>query len=141
MSNLTEKRKLGNLGEEIACRFLRSKGHEIIEQNYLKKFGEIDIVAKKHGIIHFIEVKSVSCENLDYVSPTSNNLIYNKTDNYRPEDNLHPWKLRRLFNTIQVYLSEKRVSSETQWQFDIITVYIDKIGLISKVYMLENVIL
>ncbi len=133
MGTITEKRKLGNLGEDIACKYLTSKGYSVMERNYLKPYGEIDIIAKGQGIIHFIEVKSVSCENFDNVS--------GETDNYRPEDNLHPWKLRRLSNTIQTYLAERGVSSETDWQFDVITVYINKKDLISKVSMLENIIL
>jgi Holliday junction resolvase-like predicted endonuclease len=62
-------------------------------------------------------------------------------DNFRPEDNLHTWKLQRLGRTIQIYLSEKSVSDETEWQFDVITVYIDKKRLISKIEIIENVIL
>ena len=89
-------------------------------------------LAKNGPKTHFIEVKSVSCENVTDIS---------EKGNYRPEDNLHPWKLQRLSRTIQTYLLEQSVSGETDWQFDVITVYIDKIRLISKVSMLENVIL
>ena len=136
MKKLTEKRKIGNLGEDLACRFLMKQGFDIIERNYLKKCGEIDIIAKNKGKIHFIEVKSVSHETTLSVSVETNG-----NGGFRPEDNVHPWKLQRLARTIQVYLQEKNVSSETDWQFDVITVYIDKKRLISKVNMLENVIL
>ena len=136
MGNLTTKRKTGNLGEDLACRFLMKHGYEIIERNYLKKCGEIDIIAKIKGKLHFIEVKSVSCETIPGVSDETH-----EKGNYRPEDNLHPWKLQRLVKTIQIYLAEKGVSDETDWIFDVITVYIDKNRLISKVSMLENIIL
>jgi len=136
MTNITEKRKTGNLGEDLACRFLTKKGFEIVDRNYLKKCGEIDIIAKNNGKLHFIEVKSVSCETIPNVSgETFDN------DGFRPEDNVHPWKLQRLSKTIQIYLEEKSVSDETDWQFDVITVYIDKKRLISKVFILENVVL
>ncbi|MFH1454805.1 MAG: YraN family protein [bacterium] len=136
MKGLTKKRKTGNLGEDLACRFLMKHGFDIVDRNYLKKCGEIDIIAKKGSELHFIEVKSVSCETISSVSDeTSNN------NGFRPEDNVHPWKLQRLAKTIQIYLTEKNVSDETNWQFDVITVYIDKKRLISKVSMLENVIL
>ena len=46
MKNITEKRKTGNLGEDLACRFLMKHGFNIIERNYLKKCGEIDIIAQ-----------------------------------------------------------------------------------------------
>jgi len=136
MKKLTEKRKTGNLGEDLACRFLMKRGFDVIERNYLKKCGEIDIIAKNMGKIHFIEVKSVSHETPLGVSGETNDI-----DGFRPEDNVHPWKLQRLTRTIQVYLQEKNVSSETDWQFDLITVYIDKKHLISKVNILENVVL
>lgn len=38
--------KIGNLGENIACNFLEKKGFKIIERNYRKKWGEIDIIAQ-----------------------------------------------------------------------------------------------
>ena len=132
--NRTDKRILGDLGEDIACKFLIKKDFDIIEKNYWKKWGEIDIIAKKANKLHFIEVKSVSCEIIDSVS-------HETIDKYRPEDNIHSWKLQRISRAIQTYLTEKNVLCETDWQFDVITVYIDKKRLISKVFMLENVIL
>ena len=137
--NKTEKRALGDLGEDIACKFLIKKGFDIIERNYWKKWGEIDIIAKKSNIIHFIEVKSVSREILPDISLVGQ--TRETTDIYRPEDNLHPWKLKRLSRVIQIYLAGKTISRETDWQFDIITVYINKKDRISRVFMLENVIL
>ncbi|MFA5934767.1 MAG: YraN family protein [Candidatus Paceibacterota bacterium] len=144
MANNKEK---GNLGESIACKYLTKKGFEIIERNYWQKCGEIDIIAKNKGLIHFIEVKSVSCaypsnyqDNLNR-EIKSNDVSSETNDFYRPEDNLHAWKLERLTKTIQVYLAEKGVSDETDWKFDVITVYFDEKRLVSKVFMLENVIL
>jgi len=49
---------LGFLGENIAARHLEQKGYEIITKNYRKPWGEIDIIAKKHDIITFVEVKA-----------------------------------------------------------------------------------
>ena len=136
MGNKDGNKKTGNLGEDLACRFLIKKGFDIVDRNYLKKCGEIDIVAKYKDVIHFIEVKSISCETIPNVS---SEMVGN--DTHRPEDNVHPWKLQRLTKTIQIYLIEKNVSGETEWQFDVITVYIDKKRLISKVNMLENIII
>jgi putative endonuclease len=145
MKNITEKRKTGNLGEDLACRFLMKHGYTIVERNYLKKCGEIDIIAKKKDILYFIEVKAVSADylsdkyNLPNISSVSDET---SIDGYfRPEDNVHPWKLQRLARTIQIYLLERNVSPETSWQFDVITVYIDKKRLVSKVSILENIVL
>ena len=131
MPQKTQKQVTGTLGEDLACRFLMKHGFEIVERNYWQKCGEIDIIAKNKDILHFIEVKSVSCENINNVSDNG----------YRPEDNLHSWKLERLKKTIQVYLNNKSVSSETVWKFDVITVYIDTNNKVSRVNFLENIIL
>ncbi|MEK7148263.1 MAG: YraN family protein, partial [Patescibacteria group bacterium] len=95
LDNRTEKRKLGDIGENIACDFLKARGFEIVERNYLRKWGEIDIVTKKKGIIHFVEVKSVSYATFPINVPHVTN------GGFRPEDNMHPWKLKRLARTIQ----------------------------------------
>ena len=44
----TQKQKVGNLGENLACRFLAERGFKIVERNYRKKWGELDIVAEKN---------------------------------------------------------------------------------------------
>ncbi len=51
------KRESGALGEDIAVEFLQKKGYRIIERNFLTPIGEIDIIAKKDGILCFVEVK------------------------------------------------------------------------------------
>ena len=135
--NRTEKRKIGDIGENIACKFLMKRGFEIIEKNYNKKWGEIDIIAKKGQKLHFVEVKSVTRDSLKHVSP--------ETDSYRPEDNLHPWKLKRLSRVIQTYLlgykGNRSVSYETDWQFDVVVVYLDIKNLQAKVNYMEDIII
>ena len=126
----TEKRRLGDIGENIGCDFLKKRGFEILERNYLKKWGEIDIVAKKDGIIRFIEVKSVSCVTLEIS-------VAQKT--YRPEDNMHPWKLKRLARIMQTYLLDKKLDCD--WQLDLVTVMIDKHNRKARVELLENIVI
>jgi putative endonuclease len=121
--NRTEKRKMGDMGENIACDFLVKKGFEVIEKNYLRKWGELDIIAKKGSVVHFVEVKTVT----------------HGTFGYRPEDNLHPWKLKRLSRAIQTYLLEKNI--ESNWQFDVITVKMDMKARKARVELIEDVIL
>lgn len=132
MGSKTDKQKVGEIGENIACRFLVKHNFDIIERNYWKKWGEIDIIAKKDSILRFIEVKTVSCENL-------NNVSY-ETNAHRPEDNIHPWKLKRLSRTIQTYLLEKK-NNDIEWQFDAIAIYLDIISKKAKVNFLEDIII
>lgn len=124
--NRTEKRKLGDIGENISCDYLKRHGFEILDRNYLRKWGEIDIIAIKSKVIHFVEVKSA---NVTYV-----------TSSYRSEENVHPQKLKRLARAIQTYILEKRLD-DREFQLDIITVKIDQTNRKARIEMLENVII
>jgi len=50
--------RLGRRGEDIACRLLESKGHEILARNYRKGRWELDIVARDGLNLVFVEVKT-----------------------------------------------------------------------------------
>jgi putative endonuclease len=125
---LTEKRKTGNLGEDIGCMYLEKLGFTIKDRNYLRKYGELDIVAEKASVTHFIEVKTVTRET-----------VIRETDSYRPEDNIHPWKLKRLARTIQAYILDRKVAGE--WQFDVITVVLHMKTRKARVEFMENIVL
>ncbi|MEK9131660.1 MAG: YraN family protein [Patescibacteria group bacterium] len=144
----TEKQKVGKKGEDLACTYLSEKGFEIIDRNYLRPWGEIDIVAKKAKKLYFIEVKSVSAnlsvtrETLLRISAGASNYAGQApNDHYRPEDNVHPKKLERMRKVIQTYLFSKYGDREVDWQFDVVTVYLDYTLKKAKVERLENVIL
>ncbi len=55
---MMQKKELGKKGEEKALRFLKKKGYHLIEQNYVCKMGEMDIVTKEKDTLVFIEVKT-----------------------------------------------------------------------------------
>ncbi|MDR0821601.1 MAG: YraN family protein [Oscillospiraceae bacterium] len=55
---MTGKRKRGDFGEEYTARQLMQRGYQIVARNFSKKCGEIDIVAKKDGVLAFVEVKT-----------------------------------------------------------------------------------
>ncbi len=123
----------GKLGEDIAVKYLENNGYVVIERNYLRKWGEIDIVAKKANRLYFFEVKAVTCE-------TQNGVI-RETSGYRPEDNVHKNKLKRLGRIIQTYLFDKNVSQETNWEFGIITVTIFDDIKKAKVKLIKDIII
>ena len=52
------RRDLGKLGEDIACDFLKDRGHTIIERNWRNGHLEIDIISYDADGIHFVEVKT-----------------------------------------------------------------------------------
>jgi putative endonuclease len=131
-SDLLSKRAKGDMGEDIACRFLRSKGFIITDRNYQKKWGEIDIIARKGKSIHFFEVKSV----MKY--PVMNTKSF---DFYRPEDNVHSFKVRHLRKMIETYLAEKRMKPDAEFYFHILCVFMNIRTHRAKVQWIENVIL
>lgn len=137
----SEKQKIGEIGENVACKFLVKHGFTILERNYTKKWGEIDIVAQRQensGLkLYFIEVKAVT-RDLNNVSRITSK---DSLDQYRPEDNMHPWKLKRLSRTIQTYLVSKHVSESTEWQFDLLVVFLDMENKKARVKRVEDVIL
>lgn len=130
MDNRTEKRKIGDLGEDIACKFLSGNGFIVVDRNYLKPFGEIDIVCRKSGMLYFVEVKTVSRETLSRKTYSG--------DEYRPEDNVHPEKVKRLSRAISVYLDEKEIPEEQDWQLCILTVILDRDDKSARVKFLTD---
>ena len=102
----------GDLGEDIACRYLLSKGAKILESNYKIKTGEIDIITKLENEIVFVEVKSRS--NIKYGYP-SEAVSYKKIKKiigtakyYILQNNLYNAPIR--FDVIEVYLNENKVN-------------------------------
>lgn len=120
----SETQKVGQIGEDVAVKFLMKHSYRIIDRNFTQKCGELDIVAENKGKVHFIEVKTVSCESF-----------------YRPEENVSPRKLKRMTRAIQIYIAQKRVSLETDWQIDVITVILNHRNRTAKVEVLENIII
>lgn len=115
------KRQFGDIGENVACMFLEKHGFKVIEKNYLRKWGELDIVAMKDRVVHFVEVKSVSSETT-----------------IRAEENMHPGKLKRLHRVIQTYIIDKKIDQD--WQLDLAVVKIDRARRTAKVDILENIV-
>lgn len=134
MKNFTsDSQKIGELGENVACMFIMKHGFKVLERNYTKKWGEIDIVAEKGNKLYFMEVKSVSCVTLpDFSGDDSNRK--------RPEEGMHPWKLKRLSRVVGTYLISKRVGN-TPWQFDLLLVFLDLKNRTARVKTIENIIL
>jgi putative endonuclease len=82
---------IGNKNEALAVDFLVSEGFLIIEQNYYaRKLGEIDIVAVKDSVLHFIEVKSGEAD-------------------FDPIYNFSTSKQRKVINSAYYFMKEKNL--------------------------------
>ncbi len=117
MAAFSARRQLGNTGEDIACRYLLDKGFEIVARNYLKPWGEIDIICRKKGGYRFIEVKTIS-------RATSTEGGSRATrPNMTAEDHIHPAKLKKLARTVDTYMAD--IKGDVDYQIDVVTVELD----------------
>ena len=119
----TQKQVIGNIGEELVSMFLMKRGFKIIERNYRKKWGEIDIIVEKDGVLHFVEVKAIS------------------NPNFRPEDAVRAWKKKRMSRAIRTYLLDRKIPDETDFRIDIAAVFLDFTHKKARIRILENIIL
>lgn len=126
------KKKIGNFGEEHALKYLEKLGHILIERNYRKAVGEIDLITEKDKIIHFTEVKTVS-----RITDEDFDLEEDNDEDYRPEENLSEYKLRNFLRTIEWYLFEKEIF-DVPFQINLITIKLLKKGE-TKIELFENV--
>ena len=121
------RRQIGEGGEHIACLFLARKGYKILERNYRRKCGEIDIVAEKDGIVRFVEVKAVTREA---------SRGFSREMDYRPEELVHKTKLRKVARTALLYMEERR--DRREYQIDVVGVIIYERNRIAKCRIFEQ---
>ena len=119
------KRRFGDAGEKIAEKYLREKRYEIIDRNYRKPYGEIDLIAKKDRMLVFIEVKTRDMKHVH---------------NFLPEQSVNRSKTRKIKKVCQVYLLEKHYSPDQEWQIDIIAISIDIDAKKARVKHMENAV-
>ena len=121
-------KKLGGIGEEIATGYLKNKGYQILDRNYVPKWitrarKEIDIVVKKNNVLVFVEVKSAK-----------------ELENFYPESKVDFQKKKKLIRIAESYILEKKIKPETKWQIDVIAVEFSKISGEPKIRHFENAI-
>lgn len=68
-------KKLGEKGEKAASWYLLLRGYKILEKNYRRAHGEIDIIARRRNTLVFVEVKTRT--SADYGTP-ADAVIYAK---------------------------------------------------------------
>jgi putative endonuclease len=102
----------GNLGEDLATKYLITKGAYIIETKYKIKSGEIDIIARLNDEILFVEVKARSSIKFGYPSEAVNYKkqlkIISVAKYYILKNKLEHIKVR--FDVIEVYLKNNKIN-------------------------------
>ena len=114
---------IGKHGENLAKDFLINKGFEILEQNYrYSKLAEIDIIASKNNILHFVEVKT---RTQDFFGS--------------PLEAIGHAKLKQIYTCAKYYLQNSKKRYEK--------IQIDAIGIVlvknsePKIQFIENIYL
>ncbi|MDI6820568.1 MAG: YraN family protein [Patescibacteria group bacterium] len=114
MSNNSDKISLGKIGEDFACVYLAGKGFWIIERNFKRPWGELDIVAKnKDGILVFVEVKTMY-ESGDF--------------GLKPEHQMTAAKIRKFKKAASLYAGHRKdlVDDKKGWRLDVLALIKNK---------------
>ena len=106
---------IGNQNEELAMGFLEAEGFRIVERNYYaRKLGEIDIIALRDDVLHFIEVKSGQAD-------------------FDPVYNFTPSKQRKVINSAYYYMKTKNL--DMVFSIDLIVIRWGEIEFLENVTM------
>ncbi|MDO8755664.1 MAG: YraN family protein [Anaerolineales bacterium] len=93
---------IGAWGEDMAAKWLAEHGHQILARNIRTPYGEIDIIAKKGGLIIFVEVKTLT-----------------SSQKFFPEHNITKRKREHMLNAAQHYTAKHEID---HWQIDVIAI-------------------
>ncbi|MDP3056907.1 MAG: YraN family protein [bacterium] len=124
---LTQKRIFGDLGEKIAKEYLKKHGYAIIDQNYSKRWGEIDLIIESpEKELVFVEIKTRETNNIPSV--------------FLPEDSVNFSKQKKIIKTAQTFLYENKYSEDISWRIDVIAIEIDKTSRKATIRHLKNAV-
>src|SRR3989338_7252712 len=110
---MQKKSEIGRIGEDIAANALKVRGFRIIERNYLKPWGELDVVAiAPDRTLVFVEVKTLR-QNSGQALP--------ENESFTPEKNLTRAKLVKLQRTAQLFAGHRPelVDEKMGWRIDL----------------------
>lgn len=111
--------KTGKQGEELARHYLAENGYQILELNWRYRHWEVDIIASKNNVLHFVEIKTRHSSKYGY-----------------PEETVSVKKIKNLTGAAEIYLYR-----HPQWkriQFDILSIILTptiEYFLIEDVYL------
>ena len=111
----------GKEGEELAAKWLKENGYDLLHRNWRHSHYEIDIVATKGKFLHFIEVK------------TLNSSFFGN-----PEDSVTKKKFKHLQKAADEYLF---LNPGHQWiQYDILSITLHR-NKEAEYFFIEDVFL
>ncbi len=113
-----DNRKTGFLAEDLAVEALKTKGFKILERNFSNRFGEIDIIAKDHDTLVFVEVKAK--KGVDFGLP---------------EEMINAYKLKKVQKMAEVYMNGKSIPC----RIDVVAIILSETNELLHLNHYENV--
>ena len=101
----TQKQLIGQAAENIAADFLRAQGLDILERNYLRRVGELDIVARDRDVLVIAEVRTRSSDRYGGAAAS-----------------VDPRKQQRLIRTASQLLQQRKDLAQLRVRFDVVVV-------------------
>ena len=103
-------------GEVLAQKFLKKNKFKILETNFKNKVGEIDIIAFKDDVFHFVEVKARSSVKFGL-----------------PREAVNDFKQNKIRQVAQGYLISKN-NYPAKMQFDVVDVLDGKLTFVENAF-------
>ncbi len=116
------RQTLGRWGEDLAVHHLEQLGYEIVERNYRRPGGEIDIVAREGERWAFVEVR------------TRRGNAFGE-----PEESVTQRKQARLAATARLYLQEHDCG-DVDWGIDVVAITIGRHGRLERILVNRNAV-
>jgi putative endonuclease len=115
------RKGLGRRGEDLAARYLSSKGYEILARNWRCEVGELDLVTSDRGCLAFVEVRTRRGKAMG-----------------SPEESITAAKQARLAMLAEAYVQAHDWAGD--WRIDVVAVEMDGRGRLLRVDHYENAV-
>ena len=108
---MTNNKRIGDLGEQLAADFLIKKGYTVLERNFQTPCGELDIIAKENDTVVFVEVKTRSSSRFgtgfEAITPKKQATLLKCAAHYA---DLHGLECSLRIDAIEIMLDSKQIS-------------------------------
>lgn len=114
-------KQTGDQGEDLACKYLKNLGYQIMDRNYRIRGGEIDIVARDGDTLVFVEVKARFSHDFG-----------------PPAEAMTPWKIKALLKTAMFYVLKVNWGNK-EYRLDFVSIDFADNGKNPKIELIKNI--
>lgn len=114
-------KQTGDQGEDLACKYLKNLGYQIMDRNYRIRGGEIDIVARDGDTLVFVEVKARFSHDFG-----------------PPAEAMTPWKIKALLKTAMFYVLKVNWGNK-EYRLDFVSIDFADNTTSPKIELIKNI--